>query len=423
MAVAKLQRSNPPPRVSRTKMHLLFDVTLTVARPWLKQPSGIDRVELAHIRHWRSQSAYEVTFVMRNAWNQLAAIPDWLGEQYLAQVDNHIAGGMPSNRAGLLARSGAIMYAHWWGIGRRLLLRRLAERRDCVFLTVSHATHSKPALLEDLRRRGSGIVLLLHDIIPLTHPELVIPKETRLHAARLRAMSTLADAGLTVSKSALDALNSYAAKNQVTLPKMAVAHLGVDVRADHDTPVAPHAGPYFLVVGTVEPRKNHALLLRIWEELASLPGCPRLVIVGRLSKLAHPSAQTLAQRSHGPKIEYLGRVNDRQLASLLKGARALLFPSLAEGFGIPLAEALASNVPAIVADTEVLREVGGDIPEYIHPTDADAWRHAILDYVAEPSARRQAQLARMPMWKKPTWDEHFRIVEDSLREVAQRPLR
>jgi glycosyltransferase involved in cell wall biosynthesis len=101
---------------------------------------------------------------------------------------------------------------------------------------------------------------------------------------------------------------------------------------------------------------------------------------------------------------------DRQMASLLRGARALLLPLLAEGFGLPVIEALALRVPVICSDLPALRESGGDVPDYLDPSDAVAWRTAILDYL-DDTPRRQAQLVRLAMRRKPRWEDHFAIVD------------
>ena len=109
-----------------------------------------------------------------------------------------------------------------------------------------------------------------------------------------------------------------------------------------------------------------------------------------------------------------GRWPDRELATLLRGARALLFPSFAEGFGLPLAEALALGVPAIASDLPALREVGGEVPDYLDPLDGAAWRAAVLDYARADSAARRAQLARLPAWRAPDWGRHFGVVDEVL---------
>ncbi len=111
-------------------------------------------------------------------------------------------------------------------------------------------------------------------------------------------------------------------------------------------------------------------------------------------------------------------MSDLRVASLLAGARAMLAPSFAEGFGLPLVEALAAGVPVICSDIPVFREIGGGIPDYVDPLDQLGWRDEILDYSLPDSARRAAQLQRLRLWRAPTWPEHFRIVESALDEAA-----
>ena len=116
-----------------------------------------------------------------------------------------------------------------------------------------------------------------------------------------------------------------------------------------------------------------------------------------------------------------GALPDREVASLLRGARALLFPSFAEGFGLPLAEALALGVPAIASDLRALREVGGGVPDYIDPLDGASWRTAVLDYARPDSHARKAQIGRMGSWKRPSWSDHFNAVDRLLDVVHRRP--
>jgi hypothetical protein len=106
------------------------------------------------------------------------------------------------------------------------------------------------------------------------------------------------------------------------------------------------------------------------------------------------------------------------VARLLAGARALLFPSFAEGYGLPLAEALALGTPAICSDLPALREVGGAVPEFLDPLDGPGWREAVLHYAASPAPRRDAQLTRLAGWQAPSWADHFRAVDRLLAHVA-----
>ena len=112
---------------------------------------------------------------------------------------------------------------------------------------------------------------------------------------------------------------------------------------------------------------------------------------------------------------------DAEMVRLLRGARAMLLPSFAEGFGFPLVEGLELGVPVLCSDIPALRETGGAVPEFLDPLDGPSWRAAILDYAAPRSSRRAAQLKRLADWQPPRWDRHFAVVDRFLAEVAARP--
>jgi glycosyltransferase involved in cell wall biosynthesis len=194
------------------------------------------------------------------------------------------------------------------------------------------------------------------------------------------------------------------------LDSVVVARLGVGIPAHKAGPAAAGDRPYFVMVGTIEPRKNHLLLLNLWRALrAELgPDTPRLIIIGGRG-WENENTIDMLERSPALRgvVEERGRVSDDEMARLLAGARALLMPSFAEGFGLPLAEALSIGVPAICSDLPALREVGGDVPEFIDPIDGLGWRSAILDYAAPESPRRAAQMERLTGWRPPDWAGHF----------------
>ncbi|MFD2134774.1 glycosyltransferase [Novosphingobium resinovorum] len=108
-------------------------------------------------------------------------------------------------------------------------------------------------------------------------------------------------------------------------------------------------------------------------------------------------------------VEELGGCPDMRLSSLLRGARALLMPSFAEGYGMPVAEALSVGTPVICSDLSALREVGGAVPDYLDPLDGPGWKAAILDHTLRGDLH-QAQLARLPGWHNPSWPEHMAVV-------------
>lgn len=184
-------------------------------------------------------------------------------------------------------------------------------------------------------------------------------------------------------------------------PTLITAHLGVTVTTPDPTTLPadlPLHRPYFVTVGTIEPRKNHALLLDLWDRLG--PDAPILYICG---SRGWQNADVFARLdAKPPNICELPGLSDAALSALVQGARALLFPSLAEGYGLPPAEALALGTPVICGNLAIWRETLGDRPIYVDTGQPYLWEQAV----------KNAMQTRPPTqpFKPPTWDAHFKIV-------------
>src|SRR5581483_8051415 len=130
--------------------------------------------------------------------------------------------------------------------------------------------------------------------------------------------------------------------------------------------------PYFVCVGTIEPRKNHLLLLNVWRRLAERLGAaaPRLVLVGQRG-WENEQVIDMIERSPAVRglVEERNDLSDAAMAKLLAGALA---PSFGEGYGLPLVEALALGVPALASDIPAFREVAGGVAELLDPLDGPA---------------------------------------------------
>ena len=147
---------------------------------------------------------------------------------------------------------------------------------------------------------------------------------------------------------------------------------------------------------------------------------PELILVGRRG---WENEMVLDLLDRTPRFAGLvkeqSRVPDQALRALMTGARALLMPSFAEGYGLPVAEALAQGTPVIASTLPALREAGGFVPEYLDPLDGTGWIEAILEYTNPASPRRQAQLARLCAWRAPSWDVHLHDALDFIDEVCR----
>lgn len=398
-------------------MHVILDISRLLTIAHRSAPSGIDRVELAYARHFAAQPADAVTFVAELPLIGFAALPNLLVKDLIAALD--VTWTVGSRVAAVAARRARLALP----FGRGALSEVISRPGPKVFLLVSHRALERPNRIMAMRRQGCFFVPLIHDLIPLHHPEFARAGHAEKHRQRIATTAALAD-GIVVNSAATGAELAPWLAARPAAPPVVIAPLGVSPPEVEDPPVALR--PYFVVLGTIEPRKNHLLLLNLWRQFAATLGAaaPRLIVVGRRG-WENENVIDMLERCAALDglVREAGTLPDRDVASLLRGARALLFPSFAEGFGLPLAEALALGVPVLTSDLPALREVGGTVPDYIDPLDGAAWRAMVLDYARSDSVARRAQLARLAAWKPPGWPAHFEQVERLLRTLMDSPAR
>jgi len=378
----------------------ILEISRLLASARRGRPSGMERVELAYARHVLNRR--QGHFAGTDAWGRFGLIA---AEDVAALLDA-LPGG-PEAVACVLARIRG-------GLSHRALLA-VAARPDAVFSIVGHHGLQRGRAIAALRGRGARFVPAVHDLIPLEHPDTTRWLQRAMTWARLRQVTRQADGVLLFSHAVRGSLSAFMAARGARPPPMLVAGLGLDLPARAAEQAA--AAPYFLCVATIEKRKNHALLLDVWQALEA--EAPLLVLVGRRSFGAGATLARLDTGQFRGVIEERGHCTDAALASLLAGARALLLPTRAEGYGIPVAEALAAGVPVICSDIAALREVGGAAPEYLAPDDLAGWQAMIAAYAAPDSPYRARQLARIADWQGGDWPSHFAAVENFLMTIAK----
>jgi glycosyltransferase involved in cell wall biosynthesis len=390
---------------------IALDLSRLLSRTGHPTPTGIDRVELAHAWHLIRGGAPHC-FAARNVFGRIGLLPTPQARQFVVDIAaTWRTGATPDQQQHLASLARRLKRAALFG--ESALHDRLRRNQETsIYLSVSHQNLDRARSIARLKAAtGAKFVCLIHDLIPLEFPSLTRPGQTRRHRRRIGTVAALVDAVIANSTATRDALSKYLGPKPM---RIAVAPLGIDLA---DVPAAPATPPYFVFVGTIEARKNHRLLLDLWQRLAAELGdrTPRLILIGQRGFGSEQNARRLCALQ-GLVTERPG-LPDEAMTALLRGSRALLLPSLAEGFGLPVAEALASGVPVLCSNLPALRETGGNVPDYVDPTDSDAWHRAVLDYAADSSHRR-AQLARLASWQKPCWATHFSIVERLLAELG-----
>ncbi|HJV25568.1 MAG TPA: glycosyltransferase family 1 protein [Aromatoleum sp.] len=381
---------------------MLIDVTRLADRMLQgRLPTGVDRVSLAYLRHFHHRAHALVRFAGR--WIELGA-----GDS--RSVFDALLSPM-RDRSARIRRCVGRGYAFSW-----------RRRHGSLILNTGHSGLDNAGYPHEIRRRTLRPVFFLHDLIPITHPEYCRPGEADKHHRRLEAMLSVGHGLIVNSKATADELDGYAHDRGLQVPPCVVASLAPGELPRTAAP-RPLQEPYFVVLGTIEPRKNHLLLLHLWRELVDLLGdkAPRLVVIGQRGWECEQIVDLLdrCEALRGFVVERPA-CTDAELAAWLQHARALLFPSFVEGFGMPLVEALMLGVPVIASDLGVFREIAADIPDYLDPIDGLGWKRLILDYAQPDSAPRLAQCERMEGFAPPTWEQHFEVVDELMKELDAR---
>lgn len=237
-------------------------------------------------------------------------------------------------------------------------------------------------LAERLKRQGVGIVSVIYDLIPLTHPQFCDAGLVKVFDQWFDWVSRTADGFMAISQTVSD---QVAAEVRVRLGDSEASrrwhgyfHLGSEL--DLNRPAAQmHEGvrqmfegqaPVYLMVSTVEPRKNHVYLLDAFERLWADGTDVRLCIIGKIGWKCEALVDRIRRHpQQGKRLFMFNDVNDKSLEFAYSNARALVFPSYAEGFGLPLVEAMQRGLPVMASDIPVFREVGQDFMAYFDLSD------------------------------------------------------
>jgi alpha-1,3-rhamnosyl/mannosyltransferase len=201
---------------------------------------------------------------------------------------------------------------------------------------------------------------MVHDLVPLHHPEWVHPRTRRMHGAKYRHAAQTCDVVMVNSRFTADDVERTL---DVPRDRIHVAHPGVDDGFAPEGERADLGRPYALTVATLEPRKNLETLLRARLPLA-------LAVVGAAGWGAQPALDR-------PDVIRLGYTPHEELPELYRGASVFVYPSLYEGFGMPIVEAMASGVPCVASSHASLDEACGDAAVRADPRDPDALAHAV----------------------------------------------
>lgn len=382
----------------------LLDLTRLISRVGRGPMTGVDRVEFAYLRHMLGDTIPLYSLV-RTTLGYAVLCPDGTRAIY-DRLRGATAWGGPDIWARLRGRRASLRHAaeadvrrHSIGRARKGRLVRLVSRtvpEGASYFNVGHSNLSD----EVFGAMTGASNVLLHDVIPLDYPEYQRPETVKAFEAKLYKIGKRADRVIYNSQYSRDRAEEYFSA-WGGAPDGIVAHLGIEVPVVGEHKI-PTPRPYFVTLGTIEPRKNHALLLDVWRDMA---GVADLHIVGRRGWQNTDVFNRLDAGLDG--VFEWNDLCDEEVGALIQGAAGFLFPSFVEGYGLPPAEAILLQTPVICAELDVYHEFLGHSPVYLDPNDSYPWLETIRGMVAQSGETGKQNDA---MTTLPTWDAHFNQV-------------
>lgn len=317
---------------------------------------------------------------------------------------------------------------HGGGKNRMITSRRLAirdMRQGDVFFdldAVWMCRVRRSYLLPLLKKQGVSIVVHIYDIISITHPQYCLERGVYQFMDYLGAHLQYADEIIVNTRATADELRLLAERLDIHLPSCHVVPLGADFRqrrqiSEEQIPEgvrqAACGAPYILMVGTIEPRKNHRLLLQAYNMGLKQAGY-HIILAGYMGWHMEQFQQELqAHPDYNSGIYHFDGLEDSAIDYLYQHARFLAFCSYTEGFGLPLLESVQRGTPVIAADIPVSREVAGEYCDWFVQDDAADLCRIALEYEDEQKYRQRKDHLRE--YQPTSWAQCCERMEKVLR--------
>lgn len=362
-------------------------IGIDASRAFRPQRTGTERYSLETIRH-------------------ILRLPEAEGYQWRLYVDDCVDRTIGEMEYDFLE----------WGGAPNVEIRQLASRRMWTHRALSHEvlnrppdvlfvpSHVIPFVLPPSRL--PPCVVTVHDLGYRAWPEMHTRSQRIYLEFSTRWSAAVARRVICVSQATADDLRQAYGTDAA---KIDVVHEGIDLRlAKKAKPdrKGPPERPYALYVGTIQPRKNLARLMQAYANLVTANSVDwDLVLAGKPGSYSDTLYQLADDLNLAHRIHLPGYVPDDVLPSLLSNARFFCFPSLHEGFGLPVLEAQAMGVPLVTANNSSLPEIAGDAALLVDPTDIDAIADAMLQLSQDEDLRQQLIVAGFENIKRFSWEK------------------
>jgi glycosyltransferase involved in cell wall biosynthesis len=263
-------------------------------------------------------------------------------------------------------------------------------------------------IMEEISRKGGTNIVCLYDLIPMLYPQACAPALSRIYRPWFDRVVLASNVVLGISKSVVDDFRGYMEKNDIPdIERIGWFHLGADFHADVEqepssktAAICSQPAPFFLTVATLEPRKGYPIALAAFEQLWGSGIDVRYVIVGRYGWNVRALERKIRTHpEYDRRLYWFDDATDADLHRLYGSAHAFVYPSFAEGFGLPIVEAAHNGLPVIASDIPIFHEVGGDSIVFFELLESGSLAHRI-----EKTLERDRASAPLPTlsWREAT---------------------
>jgi glycosyltransferase involved in cell wall biosynthesis len=267
-------------------------------------------------------------------------------------------------------------------------------------------------------QRDGARLAVIYDLIPLLYPQWVPWLTRKAHLRMYRECQRRLDRTIAISEYTKHEMVEHLS---VDSDRIAVAYPGIGEEYRNATAASPrevNGRPYIVAVGTTNERKNLLRLIEAYALLATRHPDIDLVIVGAAASADEAIAAAGHRLAIGSRIHRLGYVPDRDLAGIVAAARALVFPSLFEGFGMPVVEAMAVSVPVAASAHPSLDEACGNAAERFDPLDVDAMAQSIEGLLDSEDVRQRAIERGVVHARGFTWEAAGQAIASAIDDVV-----
>ncbi len=395
----------------------VLDITRMVSRIGRGHPTGIDRVERAYIREFLQRFTKPLflakltnDFIVIDSQVMAKVVTADFGAKLNGHIGLHDAPRLKLPKIQRRARTFLRNNAKWQ-FRQSSAMTRITQNtpQGFEYTNVGHSNLGEE-FLSILKPAGcSKIRIMIHDMIPLDFPQYCKPDMPQGFRRKMQAVAAVVDQVICNSEYTRSRVRKYFQKwpndASYTVANLAVESHFKSGGTAKSTPAS------FVVLGTIEPRKNHDFLLDVWADLSKTLSEKDMPILHIIGKRGWENTRFFNRLDHfpmlGSKIIEHNSLDDQNLNALLGAADALLFPSFAEGYGLPALEAMAAGIPVICSDIPVFNELLKGRACLLSTDKCANWVAKVLEISKQNTTGDLKQSINEQKIDIPRWSAHF----------------